>query len=302
MMTRRGVLLLALLAVSLAMVACEREPAPATYPPAPSRPRVAVMTPALAATLRWLDLKDLIVARHGYDQWSDQSLPVCGDQNGFDYEKLLTVNPTDILIEWGTRPLPDRLTTLAKERGWRIHNYSTLSLDDVAKTTDELAALFAPGPLDHAKPKPSERLRAAWSKGPGFDIADAGRVLLLVPGKPDSALGPGSAHVQILEQLGGKSAVEKGGPYQAVDVEDVLKLAPDVIVLMVPRAPGAPAAPVNEAKVTELLGPLAKLDLLVIRKRRVVVLDDPEGLLPSASGLATFADGLYAALLKWERE
>jgi len=297
-MTRRE-LIVVLLGAVLAMGACDRSVPPAAPPPRASTARVVVLSPALAGTLRWLDLGGIIVGRHGFDGWSDQSLPVCGDQAGFDYETLLRVNPTHILVEWGDRPLPDRMTSLAKERGWGVHNFSTLSLDDVAKTTDELAAMFAKGPVDPATPKPSQRLRGAWSKRPGPDLAGAGRVLMLVSASPPTALGPGSAHQEILLGLGGRAALDTGGTYQTLDAEDVLKLKPEAIVLIVPRKPGTPQEPASEAKLAELLGPLAKLNIPALQNRRVTLLDDPEGLLPGAS-LVRFADGLHAALVKWE--
>jgi ABC-type Fe3+-hydroxamate transport system substrate-binding protein len=300
--TRRGVLITAIvLAGALVLGACDHKE-PGALAAAPAR-RLVVLSPALAGTLRWLGEEKIIVGRHGFDGWSDPSLPVCGDQQGFDYEALIRVNPTDILVEWGERPLPERLVSLAKQRGWTIHNYSTLSLDDVAKTTDDIAALLAerpePSPAGAgAQARPSDKLKAAWSKRPGPDIASVGRVLLLVSGSPPTALGPGSAHQQILIGLGGKPALESGGPYQTLDVEDVLKIAPDAIVLIVPRTPGSPAEPVTAERLDQVLGPLVRVDVPAVKRGRVVLLDDPEGLLPGAA-LVRFADALHAALAKW---
>lgn len=289
-MTRR-VLLFLLAALTLS--ACDHG-APAPARASGSAPRIVVLSPALAGTLRWLGLDHLMVGRHGFDGWSDQSLPVCGDQQGFDYETLLRVNPTHILIEWGDRPVPERMAALAKERGWTIRNYSTLTLDDVAKTTDDLAATFSAPGGNPPVPR-SQTLRAAWSRRPGPDLAAVGRVLLLVSSAPPTALGPGSAHQQILKGLGGRSALESGGPYQTLDAEDVLKIAPDVIVFVVPRMPGTPPRPVTEARLNDVLGPLCALDIPAVKRGRVVLLDDPEGQLPGAA-LVKYADALYAAL------
>jgi ABC-type Fe3+-hydroxamate transport system substrate-binding protein len=300
-MTRRGLLLGVIVGV-FALVGCERSAPPSAPPPAGAagEPRIAVMSPALAGTLRWLGRDGAIVGRHGFDVWSDRALPVCGDQAGFDYETLIRVNPTHIFVEWGDRALPDRLTALARERGWTIRNFSTLSLEDVERTADEIDAMFPVRSQAAGEAAPSVRLRRAWSPRPGVDPALAGRVLLLVSTSPPTALGPGSAHQQILTGMGGRAALASGGPYQTLDAEDVLKVAPDAIVLVSPRDPssaGAAAAPVRGA---DALGPLAKLDIPAVRQGRVALLDDPQGLLPGAA-LVTFADALHAQLSAWVR-
>jgi hypothetical protein len=143
----RRVLIAALCVACVA--ACEKQPAPGTQPtpaattPQSSQPRVVVLSPALAITLKDLGLEHMIVGRHGYDLVLDKSLPVCGDQAGIDYEALIRAKPTHVVLQWGARPLPDRLTELATTYDWIVVNQELLTLSDVRASTVELFDILA---------------------------------------------------------------------------------------------------------------------------------------------------------------
>lgn len=282
--------------------------------------RFAVLSPALAVILRDLDMGRWMTARHGYDVWSPQSLPVVGDQAGVDYEALIEAKPTHVLMEWGNRPIPPRLESLAKEQGWTVENYNTLTLADLRETTRRLALLDKAQPAWDQHPLKREMDRA-WSKRER-DFAPAGRVLMLMSTEPTAAaLGPGSAHAEILRLIGGVAAIEKGMPYIEMDAEDVLHLAPDVIVLIRPRVSdragkpegangmakeGAGAQPVSARVLTREqiaaeLGVLAKLEIPAVKNGRVGLIDHPLALLPSTS-LIRFADDLAGLLDGWAKE
>ena len=266
--------------------------------------RLAVLSPALAVILRDLGLGDRIIARHGFDIWSEQSLPVVGDQAGIDYEALIRSDPSAVLLEWGRREIPARLQDLARERSWEIVNCSTLSLADIRETTRRLWA-FTPecrsaSNVEKAwtESRMGAELARAWSpRAAPAGIDRVGKVLLLISTDPvAAALGPGSSHAEILGLVGGTSALHKGLPYQELDAEDVLRLDPGAIVLLRPRTPGgSPSAAPLEERLTVALGPLAKLGLRAVREKRVAILDDPLLLLPSTS-LIAYADRLAETL------
>lgn len=285
-----------------------REAASSPGAPAPSErentgPRIVALSPAIAVALRDLGLADLIVGRHGFDAWTDQSVPVCGDQSGIDYEALLAVRPTHVLVQWGQREIPSRLADLASRRGWRLRSFNPLSLDEVRSMAAALWDEFAPGAANRgdgdAPPAWPAAMDAAWSPREP-DLAAAGRVLILHGVSPPNALGPGSFHLQVLERLGAKPAVTHGSPYITLDLEDVRALAPDAIILLSPRPPGAPARSQSPTpdELAAALGPLARLDVPAVRSGRIAVIDDPECLLPSTS-MVRFADDLARILEAW---
>ena len=258
-------------------------------------PRLVVLSPALAVILRDVGAESLMVGRHDFDQvFTD--LPACGHQGGIDYERLLTLGPTHILIEWGDRSLPPRLVSLAKANGWVIERYEIRTLDDILTAADALEAEF--GPEDITEPI-SVSLEKAWARSE-VPLGGVGRVLLLAATGPPGALGPGSFHYEILERLGATPAMTKGGPWVELDSEDIIALSPDAIVLVVPRPDGRGVWAVGADAVAKL-GGIGSLDIPAVGRGRVAVLDGVSYLTPSTA-MGDFARDLREVLEGWAGE
>lgn len=280
---------------------CGRDGAPA----APTRPqdevRIAALSPAVAVIMSDLDVADRVVARHGWDLALDRELPVGGDQAGLDYEMLLRVNPTHILLEWGARPIPVRLEQLAQQQNWTVHNYRLLTLEEIEQAARDLHAKFGAGGADSSWEETDLAKRWRESLREREGLHRAGRVLVLYSTRPPGALGPGSAHQQVLEAIGGLPALTEGNPYITLDAEDVLRMAPDGIILIRPRGRDAPAAHASADEVRQQLGRVGMLDVPAVRLGRLALIDHPLGQLPSTS-LTEIADEMAAILEVWARE
>jgi ABC-type Fe3+-hydroxamate transport system substrate-binding protein len=248
----------------------------------------------VAVILRDLGLAGRIVGRHGYDLLLDPAIPSCGDQSGLDYEALLRVRPTHVVMERGAAGPPDRLLRLAEEHGWLVRAYPMLSLADIRACVDDVADLFGV-----SSAAVDSRMDAAWSRRDGLF---SGRVLLLAAVDPPAALGPGSFHHQILERLGGVPAVAAGNPYVTLDAEDVLRVSPDAVLLILPRAPRAPprARAVTPNEVLALLGRVGRLDIPAVRDGRVALIEDPLAHTPSTAMIG-LADEMARVLQGWAR-
>jgi ABC-type Fe3+-hydroxamate transport system substrate-binding protein len=337
----RGVFaLVALVALALAIqgAGCPRvrslpsSPAPPMAdPPAPrpidgveygpldarERPRIVALSPGIADIVRELGGEKLLVGRHAFDRWSDQSLAICGDQVGFDYEALLRVKPNVVLVQWGVRELPERLLELGKANGWRVVNVPLLTLEDIdlaaVRVWQDLVLPALNGDALVANPQ-SDGPR--WPGRPigffvrGFDAQSDPHaskfeqtVLLLYSSDPPTALGPGSYHHDILLRLAGKSAIETGGPFMKLDAEDVIRLAPEAIVLIQPRDAGKPAhaSPMDAASLRERLGVLGKLDIPAIKNGRVALIDDEMALIPGLN-LQRVGERMREILRAWSTE
>jgi len=234
-------------------------------------PRIAALSPALAIILDDLALADRIVARHAFDDFSDQSIPVAGDQSGVDYELLARAEPTHVLLEWGARDLPRRLAELADSRGWVVVDYPMLTLEDIRAATRDLGECF--GRADRSA-ELLDRMDNAWSPVPGLSER-AGRTLPLYWTNPIGAAGPGSFHHQLLAALGVTLALDKGSAYIEIDPEDLRRLDPDTIVLFAPNA--------DPADLEEILAPLRRLELRAIEQGRVVLINHPWCQTPSTA-------------------
>tara|TARA_R110000782_G_scaffold12913_1_gene38197 strand:- start:3556 stop:4539 length:984 start_codon:yes stop_codon:yes gene_type:complete len=276
-------------------------------------PRIVALAPALGVIVRDLGLEDRIVGRHTWDMALAPSIPMVGTHDDPDLEAILRLNPTHILVQEMETRVPDALRRMADEQGWTVWGFPLLTLDDIAITTDELSMRFDPppprdrsklDPTEHlSRPMPSARLADAWSDR-GEPARNAGRVLLLAATDPPGAMGPGSFHHQLIERLGAQPALSEGGPWQELDHEDILRLAPDSIVLFRPapvdhHAVGPRAAP-TLAEARAALGNIALLDIPAVRDGRLALIDHPLGLLP-ASSLAEVADDVALAFDAWER-
>lgn len=237
-----------------------------------TNPRIVVLSPALGVILTEYGLADCVVGRHGWDTALDQDIPVCGDQNALNYESLIRAEPTHVLLEWGERELPERLTSLAERRGWVVRNYRLMTLDEIADATRGLGELF-PGAEPGATIERFLTLVGTTTPEPVWD----GRVLLLMGTSPISALGPGSSHHELLVSAGGRPAITEGSPFMPLHAEDVLRLAPDAICIIKTDADAGPDMPLGRVE----LGAIGGLDIPAVRNDRVVVINHPQAVLPS---------------------
>ncbi len=262
--------------------------------PAGEGTRVVVLSPALAITMTDLGLDDLIVGKHAYDMTLGDAVAVCGDQMGIDYEALIRVQPTHVLLEWGSREFPGKLMKLAKKGGWEVRSFTLSTLEDIRSSAVELWQLFGPedGPDE---PYLVEQMDRAL-RDRGQVSQQAGRVLLLMAVDPPAMLGPGSFHHEILLRLGAMPVVTEGQPYAELTAEDLLRLAPDTIVLLRPRHPQAePMRGTDWDMIEPMLGILAGLSIPAVQSHRVGFIDDPFSLTPS-SVVIDLADELAQVL------
>lgn len=268
---------------------CDRAPRGAL--PTDSGPRLAVLSPALCQTLRDLGAADRVVARHGWDSYSPGELPVAGSETGLDYEVLLRVRPTHVVMQTGAQQFPPRLEQLARDHGWEIVGIPVLRLDDVRASIARLGRCAGAAPSAVASAEST--FDRALSNRPGF-AGRAGSVLTLAGVDPPAVMGPGSFHYELVERLGAVALPREGAAFIQLSLEDVAKLDPDSLVLVLPGASSEGDAPAWRST----LGPLARLSLRCVREGRVALLNDPLGQLPATS-LARVADSLADTVATW---
>ncbi|MBX9737759.1 MAG: hypothetical protein K2X32_12625 [Phycisphaerales bacterium] len=257
-------------------------------------PRIVALAPAIASNLRAANLGHLIIGRHAFDSWSEATIPVVGDQEGIDFEKLIAVRPTHVFLQWGARALPARLEELAKQNNWELVNYPLLTLDDTMTAADDMVARVqraaaqssAPSrptlPTDPAPHSLTDALASVFSTQAlsAQQRTLVGTVLILHTTSPPAALGPGSYHYEIAQRLNVGLAIQTGSPYMTLDAEDIAAMNPQAIILIQPRDMNA--QPASPAAARERLGALANLKIDAVQRGRIAIIDDPESLLPGA--------------------
>lgn len=261
-------------------------------------PRVVALSPAIAAIMRDEGFERLIVGRHAYDIVLPRAIPSCGEQGTLDYEALLATRPSHVLVQWGKQELPARLMELGRQQAWHVESIDILTLEQIDQAQQRVHELLDPArAMDQAR-LTSARIDALKTANP--ELGSRGRVLLIASaGATFGVLGPGSCHAQVLERLGMRAAKVDGGPWSTMDAEDIFALRPDGIIVIQPRAWGAPAKAWTDEEALGLLAGAARLDLPAIREKRLAVIDDPLALIPSTS-MADFAADVARAVVAWQ--
>ncbi len=248
------------------MVACDK----AAPRPAPPGVRVVALSPAIAIILTDLGHGNQIVGRHGFDSFVPVEVPICGDQSGIAYERLVQVNPTVVCTQWGSRELPERLVQLAQSKGWLLHDEKLLSLADIRAATIALDRIMRGAPVrgrDIKAPTDSNisYLNVSNSSGVTLEASDSGTlrgvltsmdgawaampphqlpkgtVVLIGSLSPLAVLGPGSCHYEILSLLGAASPAWLTGKAAYVNItgEDLSAMNAEYYIIFDPLPPAS---------------------------------------------------------------
>jgi ABC-type hemin transport system substrate-binding protein len=280
----------ALVVTLAALVACGREPA--APPPAGDGPRIVSLSPAISRALVDLGLGDRVVGRTPFCAALDPALPVVGDLQHVDFERLVRLAPTHVLVQPASTGVDPRLAGLADRHGWSLQHWTLNDVADVIELVRTLPAALAtrPGTTPTGLERRSAALAAelAASLRPPSPSPWRGRTLLVCGLDPLTVFGAETYLHELLVAQGARNATEARG-WAMLSMEDVARLDPEAIVLVVDARLDAEADPDRR------LGALRQLDVAAVRDGRMAVLDDPDAFLPS-TGLPAVARRLESIL------
>lgn len=230
-----------------------------------------MLSPALGRIIHDLDLEDRVVGRHAWDR-AFPEVPSVGDQSAIDYERLRRTDPTHVLLQWGDRPLPDRLVELAEAEGWELVNIEILRYDEIAAATLKVARTIGDAPAQARAQELAARLEQVARPRDQLRQS-AGRTVSIYGIDPLGVAGPGSFTHELVERLGADAAPDDGPAFIAMDPEDLRRLDPDAIVVW---APG-----IEPAEQQAIRDRLDRLDLRAAAEGRIVFVVHEAALLPS---------------------
>lgn len=267
-------------------------PAPAAPAgPAPRLLRIASLSPALTQATVDLGLGEAIVGRTPWCDAVDPEVPVIGDLLAVDYEALLRLAPSHLLIQPTASGIEPALTEAAAREGITLSIHPALDdIADVRRCLRRLAADLDFGDADRAEALADRaaaieaEIDAALAAPP---VSLDGPVLLVHGVDPVGAFGRGTWLDDALRAIGATNAVEAAG-WTTLSLEDVARLDPAAVVMI--AAPGRAAA-----EGVALFGPLAELPIRAVREDRLRVVDVPGALLPSTT-IPAVVRALHAAL------
>lgn len=288
-------------AILLGLIGCQRHPAGQAPGPVAARgSRLVSLSPALTQIISDLGQAHRIVAVGAYDPVAPRGAAVVGDLYQIDYERLISLSPTDIFLQATRAPLPGRLIDLAADHHWSLHRWTLETRADVIRTVYDRAAPPDANPsvsgalgIPEAGRRLVERMQTILRRVGEVTRREPAPPVLLVVGKsPMTAAGPRTFMGEMLRIAGGSNVVrDTEHRYPVIDREQLLRLAPSVIVLIRPE-PGTAAATDTQATPDALALPPSM-------RSRVVQLTDPAALLPSSAMpriVVALAKGIHPAL------
>lgn len=262
--------------------------------------RIVSLSPAMSRILVDAGLEAAIVGRSRFCTFLDPEIPVAGDLIRIDAERLIALRPTHVLRQPPSRDDSAALTRLAREQEWAEPILARLDrIDDVRAFVRRLPRQLAPrdSSLEAALiarvaaiETAMERLLAPVPAAAQADRrgAESDSVLLLTGIRPPTAFGRRTYLDELLAARGGRNAFQGEG-WRSLSAEDLVRLAPDAIVLVTDRPEDA------EAILTEARSTWSELGLAAVDQDRVSVLAHPEVMRPS-TGLLQVGPAFAAAL------
>jgi iron complex transport system substrate-binding protein len=257
------------------------------------RRRIVSLAPALTQMVCALGAEGDLVGVGRHDVCSPIGLRVVGHFQNVNTEAVLDARPTHVLAMYTAGAVPDHLERLARVQGFRLIVYAyPNSIDDVVRmlVTDHGAAGNvgdgSPPSLSHLLDAAEEGRRQRANIAATFarirrltDGRPRPRVLLVIGVSPVMACGGGTVLDDMLEKIAARNAV---GPSPAsaptFDREGLLRLRPDVILLLLPGQP--PLRPNgNDPRLAAFVG----LPIPAVTESRIVLINDALVLLPGTS-------------------
>lgn len=290
---------LAFLSIFLLLSGCAESSEPEERPSDATERRIVSFSPAISRTLVDFGLMREIVGRTPYCEALPGDIPVAGDLLNVDYERLIRLRPTHLLIQppaaTGVQP---RLLQLAERHGWVIGQWPLNDVADVLSLVDDLPAVLT-SPLDIFEDDPGRfEARAAELEReiarllqPAAE-AWAGTTLFLIGTEPITAIGTGTFLHEIWTSLGGVNLIDRKD-YPQLTLETLTRRAPEAIIFVRPGV--SPATDPHR-----LLGPIARSDLPALRHDRVAILRHEDAMLPS-TGLIEVAEELRAIMARFRK-
>ncbi len=284
---------LLLAGIACAMPGCERKGAPGTSGSAPQKDhlRIVSFSPAISRTLVDFGLADRIVGRTPHCDSLNRSIPVVGDLLNVDYEQLIRLAPTHVLVQPPAVGGDSHLLDLAGQHDWKVAQWHLNGREDIEQMVRDIpAVLFADGSAERAaaSAKSAELLnRIAEALSPGTKPLFHGRTLMVNAIDPVMVFGRETYLDDVLTALGASNAASSRG-WAQLTLEDVIHLNPEAIIIVKPGFG-------RRSSIDDAAGPLGRLNVAAVANHRIGVLAHADAFTPS-TGIIPVADELRTLL------
>ena len=246
--------------------------APATTATPPSGPRIVSTVPAATAQLLQIGAADQLAGVSKYDlpilPDNKRYLPVVGDYNTLNYEQLVQVHPTALVLQITPSQIDARLKEIIARQHIELLN---IHLDTIADLYTTAAALgrISGHANEAAAAIAGTRQALADIKRQWADVPHR-RVAYLVGTSPIEIAGNGTFVDEMLAIAGGQNVGSQvGANYPVINREVLINLAPDVLLI------AAPGEPPSQGLADRRLAAWIDLPIPAARLGRLYLVTDP---------------------------
>lgn len=209
------------------------------------------------------------VSNYDDDREGTAGKPRIGDYQNIDWEKVSELRANVLLLQYALDRLPAFIQQRCQEMGIRIVN---LKLDTVDEICQELPFLGAAVERPLAGEKAADDLRAKLqSVAASVKAFPRVRAIVVTSDQDGFGLaGPGEFLSEVLQIAGGENAADGlGKPYPNVDREAITRLAPEVVIRLVPDGDQKPQVVQAGDRIWQ-----GMTDVPAVRNHRVYVVTD----------------------------
>ncbi len=253
-------------------------PPPGTAPaPGATPPRIVSTVPAATLNLVLIGGDDRLVGVSTYDRLflpeSRRNLPVVGDYEQTNYEQLVKLQPTVMIIQQEEARQPARLREFVSTRHIDLLNMKFDHVADIWASVRVLGkAAGREAEAERAIAQAQQDLRDV-----AVDYQDAARPRVLYLMDPAANLACGNhTFVEEMISLAGGDNAPVGDGFVTLGRETMVKLAPDVLLIGAPDA--LPEMP-NDPRLAPWLG----LPVPATRTKHVYLVTDGNSQMPSVN-------------------
>ncbi|MAT80254.1 MAG: hypothetical protein CMJ29_01240 [Phycisphaerae bacterium] len=200
-------------------------------------PRIVSLSPAMTSALEDAGLGPYLVGRSNWCRPMTRSLdeiPAVGDLHERDWEALIRISPTHVFFQSEDVSSDQAMVELAAQQNWALQAWPLRTIGDIKKMLDDL-----PSTIQFENQEKNQNLLLRCDQlGASLiqsisptPIASGQRVLIVNDGVPPLAWGTTTYLGEMLEATDAENVAGEGG-WKTLSMEDVVRLRPDLIIVV----------------------------------------------------------------------
>jgi ABC-type hemin transport system substrate-binding protein len=185
--------------------------------------RVISLSPGITHTIIDAGFSDLLVGRSPFCFLANQELPVVGDLRTIDYERLLRLSPTHVIVQATASGVDGHLLALSVQNNFELHAWPLDRVSDIKTVYGNITRMFGGKKLP---------LEIQVVKKENESVSSP--VLVITQGTEGSAglsFGRDTYIDDLLQEMGIENVVHQSG-WVSLSLEDIGRLHPEAIYVV----------------------------------------------------------------------